>query len=190
MWDNTTSCAGDCEQVCIEKCNTVQLLTYFQRFFLSDKRGPPLIPVKLEGTGEVCEKCPCGQKCMYVHQETSQNIVLGSLVFLFNYYHCHHYPHCTPRQSPHPSYPLCGRHQFHSSGWWWGFMQTEGSFIFHSKKQIYHYVPEFYDFYAGPSMVWLHYKLLQHEEPHGGGWDGGVGGVQRGVQHWFVHAVW
>jgi len=62
LWDNTTSCAGNCEQ----------------RFFLSDQRGPPLVPVTLEGTGEQCDKCPCGQKCMYVHTETTQNIVRGS----------------------------------------------------------------------------------------------------------------
>eukprot|EP00090_Calanus_glacialis_P012731 TRINITY_DN21351_c0_g1_i3.p1 TRINITY_DN21351_c0_g1~~TRINITY_DN21351_c0_g1_i3.p1 ORF type:complete len:197 (+),score=40.71 TRINITY_DN21351_c0_g1_i3:47-637(+) len=62
LWDNTTSCPGNCEQ----------------RFFLPDQRGPPLVPVTLEGTGEACEKCPCGQQCMYVHTETSQNIVKGS----------------------------------------------------------------------------------------------------------------
>ena len=83
LWDNTTSCAGDCEQVCTDKGLTFLYQNIFQRFFLSDKRGPPLVPVTLEGTGEVCEKCPCGQKCMYVHQETSQNIVRGLFVFLF-----------------------------------------------------------------------------------------------------------
>merc|ERR1711872_199360 len=62
LWDNTTSCPGDCEQ----------------RFFLSDKRGPPLVPVNLEGAGETCEKCPCGQKCLYVHKETTPSKVSGS----------------------------------------------------------------------------------------------------------------
>merc|ERR1712198_66746 len=62
LWDNTTSCPGDCEK----------------RHFLPDKRGPPLVPVTLEGTGETCKKCPCGQKCLYVHKKTTSSKVSGS----------------------------------------------------------------------------------------------------------------
>merc|ERR1712241_140202 len=58
LWDNTTSCPGDCEK--------------------ATKPGPPLVPVSLEGTGENCKKCPCGQKCLYVHKQTSNNVVKGS----------------------------------------------------------------------------------------------------------------
>merc|ERR1711973_807393 len=61
-WDNTTSCPGKCDQ----------------RYFLDNQRGPPLSPVTLEGTNENCDKCPCGQKCLYVHKETSENFVRGS----------------------------------------------------------------------------------------------------------------
>merc|ERR1719213_142841 len=61
-WDNSTSCPGDCEQ----------------RYFLDNQRGPPLTPVTLEGTGETCTKCPCGQKCLYVHKETTESYVKGS----------------------------------------------------------------------------------------------------------------
>ena len=61
QWDNTTSCPGQCEQ----------------RYFLSPKPGPPLSAVTLEGTGETCDKCPCGQKCFYVHKETNDRFVKG-----------------------------------------------------------------------------------------------------------------
>ena len=65
-WDNTTGCPGDCEQ----------------RYFLDDQRGPPLTPVTLEGSGEICTKCPCGQKCLYVHKETTDSYVKGGYKIL------------------------------------------------------------------------------------------------------------
>merc|ERR1711953_245540 len=61
-WDETSECPGQCEQ----------------RHFLTDKRGPPLTPVTLEGSGEPCEKCPCGQKCLYRFTDASDNFVKGS----------------------------------------------------------------------------------------------------------------
>ena len=61
QWDNKTSCGGQCEQ----------------RFFLSPQPGPPLVSVQLEETGEECDKCPCGQKCLYVHKTTSDSGVKG-----------------------------------------------------------------------------------------------------------------
>jgi len=61
-WDNSTSCPGQCEQ----------------RYFLDPKPGPPLTPVTLEGSGASCDKCPCGQKCFYVHKETNSRFVKGS----------------------------------------------------------------------------------------------------------------
>merc|ERR1711876_167832 len=61
-WDETSECPGQCEQ----------------RHFLADKRGPPLTPVTLEGSGEPCEKCPCGQKCLYRYTDASDNFVKGS----------------------------------------------------------------------------------------------------------------
>lgn len=63
-WDNSTGprCPGDCDQ----------------RHFLETQRGPPLVPVQLEGTGENCTKCPCGQQCLYVHTHTSRTELKGS----------------------------------------------------------------------------------------------------------------
>ena len=62
-WVNSTGpmCPGECDQ----------------RHFLQTQRGPPLVPVKLEGSGEICEKCPCGQKCLYVHTYTDQTFLKG-----------------------------------------------------------------------------------------------------------------
>ena len=62
-WDNSTACGGGCEQ----------------RFYLSPKPGPPPVPATLEGTGEECTRCPCGQKCLYVHTETSDEFVKGKV---------------------------------------------------------------------------------------------------------------
>ena len=62
-WDNTTGprCPGECDQ----------------RHFLPTQRGPPLVPTQLEGSGETCTKCPCGQKCLYVHTYTDQTFLKG-----------------------------------------------------------------------------------------------------------------
>ena len=188
LWDNTTSCPGDCDQV--RKMFWPICYFLFQRFFLSDKRGPPLVPVVLEGSGEECTKCPCGQKCLYVHKEISDNSVkgtkkIGKLQLDVTY----HFP---PRKSPNSCNPLCWRYQFHSSRWRWNILQAEGSFIFNSKEFIILvFCSQFLLYcYSGSSLVWLHHQLLQYEEPHGGGWHGGVRGVQGGVQHRFMHAVW
>ena len=80
LWDNTTSCPGDCEKVdfsVVHLIRTTIFIFNFQRHFLPDKRGPPLVPVTLEGTGETCKKCPCGQKCLYVHKKTTSSKVSG-----------------------------------------------------------------------------------------------------------------
>ena len=34
--------------------------------------------MSMQGTGEPCEKCPCGQKCLYRHTDTTDNLVKGS----------------------------------------------------------------------------------------------------------------
>ena len=65
-WDNTTRCPGDCDQ----------------RHFLQPQRGPPLVGVRLEGSGEECDKCPCGQKCLYVHTYTDPTFLKGSFTKL------------------------------------------------------------------------------------------------------------
>ena len=42
------------------------------------QRGPPLVPVKLAGSGEECDKCPCGQQCLYIPGDRAEGRVAGS----------------------------------------------------------------------------------------------------------------
>ena len=42
------------------------------------QRGPPLVPVQLTGSGEECEKCPCGQQCLYIPGDRAEGRVAGS----------------------------------------------------------------------------------------------------------------
>merc|ERR1712213_15664 len=59
QWNEDTSCPGRCEE----------------RNLLSPQRGPPLEPVFLQGTGEECTKCPCGQQCLYVARGVVDNTI-------------------------------------------------------------------------------------------------------------------
>jgi len=59
QWNEDTSCPGRCEE----------------RNSLSPQRGPPLEPVLLQGTGEECTKCPCGQQCLYVARGVVDNTI-------------------------------------------------------------------------------------------------------------------
>merc|ERR1712130_158664 len=62
LWNEEKSCPGRCDE----------------RNSLSPQRGPPLERVLLEGTGEECTKCPCGQQCLYVARGVEDNVILAS----------------------------------------------------------------------------------------------------------------
>merc|ERR1712203_59181 len=63
LWNEDKACPGRCEE----------------RNSLTPQRGPPLQPVLLQGTGEECTKCPCGQQCLYVARGVAEeNVILAS----------------------------------------------------------------------------------------------------------------
>jgi len=62
LWNEDKSCPGRCEE----------------RNSLSPQRGPPLEPVLLQGSGEECTKCPCGQQCLYVARGVEDNVIRAS----------------------------------------------------------------------------------------------------------------
>merc|ERR1712037_536099 len=64
LWNEDKACPGRCEE----------------RNSLTPQRGPPLQPVLLQGTGEECTKCPCGQQCLYVARGVEDNVILASHV--------------------------------------------------------------------------------------------------------------